>query len=80
MLLVPCPNCGPRDASDFKFGGESTRRPDPSTATPEEWRTYVHLKTNTAGVQRETWYCRGCRTFFSLHRDTVTNVFEESGQ
>jgi heterotetrameric sarcosine oxidase delta subunit len=80
MLLVPCPNCGPRDASDFKFGGESTKRPDPQTCTPAEWRDYVHLKTNVAGNQKETWYCRGCRTYFSLNRDTVTNIFGAPAQ
>ncbi|MYK77384.1 MAG: sarcosine oxidase subunit delta, partial [Acidimicrobiaceae bacterium] len=33
MLLVPCPNCGPRNSADLRYGGESHARPDPATAT-----------------------------------------------
>lgn len=75
MILVPCPNCGPRDAGDFRFGGESHARPDVSTATPAQWRDHLFTKDNLAGWQKESWYCRPCRTWFSTERNTVTNQF-----
>ena len=43
MLLVPCPNCGPRNAGDLSYGGEAHSRPDPKTCTPAQWRTYLYL-------------------------------------
>lgn len=75
MLLVPCPWCGPRNASDMRYVGETSSRPDPDTSTPEEWRRYLYVKANPAGTTTETWYCRGCRRFFVAERDTITNEF-----
>ena len=73
MLLVPCPNCGPRNAADMSDGGESHTRPDPSTCTPEEWRTYLYLRDNPSGWLVENWYCSsGCRKHFKLERHTLT--------
>ena len=33
MILVPCPYCGPRNASEFRWGGEIKPRPDPNSTT-----------------------------------------------
>lgn len=78
MLLVPCPNCGPRNSADLRYGGESHARPDPATASPLEWRDYLYLRHNPAGWLRETWYCRaGCRRWFALERNTATNEFRD---
>ncbi len=77
MMLVPCPNCGPRNSSDLRYVGESHSRPNPNTATPEEWRTYLYMEDNPAGPLKETWYCRsGCRQYFTAVRNTSTNEFE----
>ena len=76
MLLVPCPNCGPRNSTDLRYGGESHARPDPNTASPSEWRAYLYLRDNPAGWLRENWYCAsGCRRWFSVERNTATNEF-----
>ncbi|MDW3221227.1 MAG: sarcosine oxidase subunit delta [Acidimicrobiales bacterium] len=73
MLLVPCPNCGPRNAADLTYRGESHPRPDPGTATKHEWRTYLYLRDNPSGWLRESWYCSsGCRTHFQIERHTLT--------
>lgn len=78
MLLVPCPNCGPRNAADLRYVGEAGPRPDPNAATQEEWRTYLYIEDNPAGPLRETWYCAsGCRRYFVLERDTATNEFTD---
>lgn len=74
MILVPCPYCGPRNASEFRWCGESGRRPDQNLATPQEWRTYLYMRRNPAGWTTETWYHRaGCRRYFKAERHTVTN-------
>ena len=76
MLLVPCPHCGPRNAADLSYRGESHARPEVATTTPEEWRAYLYLEDNPAGWLRETWYCaNGCRRFFTVERHTVSGEF-----
>ncbi len=76
MLIVPCPHCGPRNSSDLRYVGESHSRPDPNSATPEQWRDYLYMEENPAGWLIETWYCRsGCRRYFKLERHTGSNEF-----
>lgn len=74
MILLPCPWCGPRDASEFSHLGETPPRPAPRTTTPAEWRGYLYLRANTRGWVVETWYHRmGCRKFVKVERHTDTN-------
>jgi len=77
-FLIPCPNCGPREALEFSFGGESTRRPAPDTS-PEDLARYLYFRTNAAGPQVEWWYHRdGCQRWFLAVRHTVTNEIERT--
>jgi heterotetrameric sarcosine oxidase delta subunit len=72
-FVLDCPNCGPREVTDFGFGGEVRSRPR-SRPTPRELGAYNYLRRNVAGVQREWWYHRsGCRAWFVAERDTTTN-------
>jgi methylglutamate dehydrogenase subunit B len=72
-FVVRCPNCGPRESTDFSFGGEVTARPR-STPTARELAAYNYFRDNVAGVQREWWYHRsGCGAWFIAERDTRTN-------
>jgi sarcosine oxidase subunit delta len=76
MLLVPCPNCGPRNQSDLRLLGASVTRPDPETTTRAEWGDYLYLRDNPADWIKESWYCRsGCRRYFLLERHQATNEF-----
>ena len=52
MLLIPCPWCGPRDHSEFTYGGDATaKRPaDPQAASDEDWFAYVYLRANPRGA------------------------------
>lgn len=76
MLLVPCPNCGPRNSADLRWVAVAHERPDPSAAGRTEWRDHLYMEPNPAGWVRETWYCRlGCRRYITLERHTVTNRF-----
>jgi sarcosine oxidase subunit alpha len=75
MLLLTCPNCGPRNVAEFRYGGEVNPRPkDPTHVPDDEWAAFLYLRTNTAGEQTEWWYHRaGCGLWFLAERDTVTN-------
>ena len=71
--VLTCPNCGPREVTDFAFGGEVSRRPR-ERPTLRELGAYNYFRRNVAGVQREWWHHRsGCREWFLAERDTRTN-------
>ena len=76
MILVPCPHCGPRNSSEFRYLGEQHPRPVPTSTTQSQWRAYLYVKKNPAGWTTETWFhASGCRAFFHVERHTVTNEF-----
>lgn len=64
-FLLPCPGCGPREVSEFTYGGQLH---DPAARRPGE------PVGNLPGVQRERWYHRlGCRRWLVCERDVTTN-------
>jgi heterotetrameric sarcosine oxidase delta subunit len=72
-FLVRCPHCGPREATEYVYGGELTERP---TERPErrDLNLYLYERENTAGLQREWWFhAAGCNRWLVVERDTVTN-------
>ena len=77
-FILVCPNCGPRSAYEFRFGGEARSRPTPE-ADAAAWSEYLYPRRNVAGLQREWWFHRaGCRLWFQAVRDTVTNRVERT--
>ena len=71
--VLTCPNCGPREVTDFGYGGEVNPRPN-SNPSRRELNTYNYFRRNVAGVQREWWSHRsGCGAWFLAERDTRTN-------
>lgn len=76
MILVPCPYCGRRNASEFRWLGEVRERPDPATATLVQWRHYLYMRRNVAGWSSERWFHHaGCGRYIVILRNTVTNQF-----
>ncbi|MCD6020669.1 MAG: sarcosine oxidase subunit delta family protein [Actinomycetia bacterium] len=72
-FLITCPNCGPREALEFSFGGETTRRASPS-ATDRELAAALYFRRNVNGWQTEWWvHQSGCRAWFLAERHTTTN-------
>jgi sarcosine oxidase, subunit delta len=70
-IKVPCPRCGPREYTEFTFGGELR---DLDSPDPDADFRRVYLRDNTAGIQVERWFhVYGCRRWLTLRRDTVTN-------
>ena len=71
--VLTCPNCGPREVTDFGFGGELNPRPK-SAPSLRELGEYNYFRRNVAGVQQEWWLHRsGCGEWFIAERNTLTN-------
>ena len=72
-FLVRCPHCGPREATEYVYGGEITERPAQRPGR-RELCLYLYQRENAAGVQREWWFHEaGCNRWLVVERDTVTN-------
>jgi len=71
MKLLHCPLNGPRNISEFTYGGEY--HPQPDSASREEWAEYVFFHDNTAGVVLEWWCHTPSSYWFLAERDTVTD-------
>lgn len=75
MILIPCPNCGPRDETEFHYGGQAhvAYPEDPDALSDEEWGHFLFFRANPKGLFAERWcHSTGCRKWFNVVRDTVT--------
>ena len=75
MLLISCPWCGPREESEFSYGGEAhiVRPKDPDALSDLEWADYLFMRNNPSGRYLERWlHAAGCRRWFNAERDTVS--------
>jgi heterotetrameric sarcosine oxidase delta subunit len=75
VLLITCPHCGPRDETEFTYGGEAgvPYPEDPDALSDEEWAEYLFVRANPRGAHAERWcHASGCRRWFDVVRDTVT--------
>ncbi|MBL9053333.1 MAG: sarcosine oxidase subunit delta [Tabrizicola sp.] len=72
---MTCPFCGPRDASEFRFGGDpSVARPGPE-CSDADWAAYIYLRDNPRGLAEEYWvHSQGCGQWLIVERDTVTHL------
>lgn len=79
MILIHCPNCGPRDETEYHYGGEAhvPYPEDPNALTDEEWGRYLFYRNNPKGRFAERWvHSGGCRKWFNVIRDTATYKIE----
>jgi len=75
MLLIECPHCGPRNETEFHYGGQAhvAYPEDPHALSDEEWAQYLFFRDNPRGPFAERWvHSTGCRKWFNAVRDTVT--------
>ncbi len=79
MMLIDCPECGPRNENEFHYGGQAhVPYPEAGGAhlTDQEWSEYLFFRDNTKGAFAERWlHSAGCRRWFNAVRDTVTYEF-----
>lgn len=81
MLLIQCPWCGPRDETEFRYGGEAhiARPENPEKLTDAEWAEFIFIRSNPKGLFRERWvHAAGCRRWFNAMRHTVTHEIVET--
>jgi sarcosine oxidase subunit delta len=80
MLRIPCPHCGLRDYTEFKYFGDASKsRPDLADEDLERWYAHVFLFENPKGVHREYWqHVMGCRQWLVVTRDTAVNAVRAS--
>jgi sarcosine oxidase subunit delta len=79
MLIITCPWCGPREQTEFAYGGEAhiVRPQDTHPLHDEQWGDYVFMRKKPRGRHLEQWgHAFGCRRWFNVERDTVTYAIE----
>ena len=46
-MMIPCPHCGDRDVSEFRYGGDASKeRPKHGTGDLKTWHDYVFVFDN----------------------------------
>ncbi|MFC9503826.1 sarcosine oxidase subunit delta [Streptomyces sp. NPDC057002] len=76
MLLITCPWCGPRNETEYHYGGQAhvPHPENPGELTDEQWAAYVFYRDNPKGPFAERWmHGIGCRRWFNVLRDTATH-------
>ena len=73
MKVLICPLNGPRNISEFIYGGEYHPNPDHIEASSREWAEYVFFHRNVAGIVTE-WWCHSASSYWFLaERNTLTD-------
>lgn len=76
MMLIPCPWCGPRNETEFHYGGQAdvAYPAEPSAVSDVDWSRFLFYRANPQGAFTERWnHQAGCRRWFTITRDTRTN-------
>jgi sarcosine oxidase subunit delta len=73
MKIMHCPMNGPRNISEFVWGGEVRDMPDPRAGTDRDWAEYLFIENNTKGVVREWWMHAPTSYWFIAERNTETD-------
>ncbi|MDN5877601.1 MAG: sarcosine oxidase subunit delta, partial [Brevibacterium sp.] len=55
MLLIDCPHCGPRDETEFHYGGQAhvAYPADPHALSDREWAEFLFYRDNDRGLYAE---------------------------
>ncbi|MGE6689893.1 sarcosine oxidase subunit delta [Stutzerimonas stutzeri] len=82
MKIMNCPLNGPRNISEFTYGGELKLMPDPTTCSVAEWASYVFNSDNALGVVTEWWMHTPSSYWFLVERhtgsDEILRTFDPS--
>lgn len=70
---MSCPLNGPRNISEFSYGGEFEDMPNPKQTSSKEWAKYVFYDHNPKGIVKE-WWCHSATSYwFIAERNTITD-------
>lgn len=73
MKILNCPLNGPRNISEFTYGGEYHPMPDPNNSDSRAWAEYVFFNDNKAGLVTEWWCHTASSYWFLAERNTVSD-------
>jgi sarcosine oxidase subunit delta len=73
MKIMNCPLNGPRNISEFVWGGEVRDEPDPRSASDADWAEHVFMHDNQPAVVREWWLHAPTAYWFIAERNTLTD-------
>ena len=78
MMSIGCPYCGPRDETEFRYGGQAhvtlPSGVEADSFSDAAWGEALFVRENPKGPFAERWcHAAGCRRWFNAVRDTLTN-------
>ena len=73
MKIMNCPLNGPRNISEFVYGGQVKTMPEMSAVSDEAWANYVFYEQNDIGVVREWWLHSPSSYWFIAERHNTTD-------
>lgn len=73
MKIMPCPLNGPRNISEFVYGGDVRKMPKPNECSDKEWSEYVFYTDNRGGVVTEWWLHAPSGYWFIAERHTISD-------
>ena len=73
MKIMTCPLNGPRNISEFVWGGDVKPAPDAAACTDGDWAEYLFLEDNIAGEVVEWWLHAPSNNWFIARRNTLTD-------
>ena len=73
MKILNCPLNGPRNISEFTYGGEYHPMPNPSQCSARDWAEHVFFHDNVAGMVTEWWCHTASSYWFLAERNTITD-------
>ncbi len=73
MKIMHCPLNGPRNISEFVWGGDVRPAVDPATCSDPEWAEHLFLEDNIAGEVDEWWLHAPSNTWFIARRNTLSD-------
>jgi len=74
MKLMTCPINGPRNVSEFSYGGELQPMPNDESCELKSWVEYVFFHENRAANVLEWWCHTPTSYWFLAERNTVTDT------
>jgi sarcosine oxidase subunit delta len=74
MLRIPCPWCGLRDETEFRYRGDAGKIRPAADAPLAAFNAYVYERDNPCGWHLEWWlHVGGCRRLLRLVRHTLSH-------
>ena len=73
MKIMQCPLNGPRNISEFVYGGQVEPMPDPQQCSDKDWASYVFYDNNAIGIVREWWQHAPSSYWFIAERHNASD-------